>query len=353
MADPSVHHFPSTPLLTTLGVQPSAAGIQSLRLAKRILWGKLAEAGCEGAFGQRLWQILDRAVETRLDLLPLLACQALGGQPRQAIPLLAAWRLLRLSAKLLDDLADGESASPPGEAISIATGLLFLAHQALEVLSKRGVPASRIARLRQGLHAAGLRACAGQFGELVSVDELDPESWLEIANAKSGDPFAWACWAGALVAGGDDRTLTCFHEFGLHLGILLQVADDFNGIWVSAGPNDLGNARQSCWPTGSAPNLATCYARLVTAGEARRRLENLLQNAARGDNEAQAHLKSWLVELGAQVYLLVVGRQQRRQALAALQESGHLTPHLVALLDQVWPALTAAANEGNPNGTPA
>jgi geranylgeranyl diphosphate synthase, type I len=344
MADPAIHRFNSTPLLTTLGVQASAAGIQSLRLAKRILRGRLTKAGCEKTFGQRLGQILDQSVETRLDLLPLLACQALGGQPRQAIPLLAVWRLLRHSAKLLDDVADGESASTPAEAIDLATGLLFLAPLALEELSKRGVSASQIARLRQGLHAAGLRACAGQFGELASLDEPDPDSWLEITGAKSGAPFVWAGWAGVRVAGGDDGTLACFHEFGLHLGILLQVADDFNGIWGSAGANDLGKAR---------PNLAACYARLVTAGEARRRLETLLQNAASGDNEAQAHLKSWLVELGAQAYLLVVGRQQHRQALAALQESGHLTPPLVALLDQVWPTLTAAANEGNLDGTPA
>jgi geranylgeranyl pyrophosphate synthase len=251
MADPSIHYFPSTPLLTTLGVQPDAAGIQSLRLAKRILRGKLTEVRCEQAFGQRLWLILYRSVETRLDLLPLLACQALGGQPRQAIPLLAAWRLLRLSAKLLDDVADGESASTPAEAIDLATGLLFLAPLALEELLKRGVPASRIARLRVGMHAAGLRACAGQFGELASPDELDPEGWLEIASAKSGVSFAWAGWAGALVAGDDKGTLARFYEFGLHLGILLQVADDFNGIWGSAGANDLGNTR---------PNLATCYA---------------------------------------------------------------------------------------------
>jgi geranylgeranyl pyrophosphate synthase len=344
MADPSIHHFPSTPRLTTLGVQPDAAGIQSLRLAKRILWGKLAEAGCEQAFGQRLGQILDRSIETRLDLLPLLACQALGGQPRHVIPLLTAWQLLRMSAKLLDDVADGESQFPPAEAIDLATGLLFLAPLALEELSKRGVPASRIAHLREGLHAAGLRACAGQYGELVSVDELDPDGWLEVAGAKSGAPFAWACWAGALVADGDDRTLACFHEFGLHLGILLQVADDFNGIWGSAVANDLGNTR---------PNLATCYARLVTVGKAHCDLETLLQKAARGDDEAHARVRHRLVELGAQAYLLVVGRHQHQQALAALQESGYLCAPLVALLDRVWPALKAVASEDSPNGTPA
>jgi hypothetical protein len=91
---------------------------------------------------------------------------------------------------------------------------------------------------------------------------------------------------------------------------------------------------------------------LVIVGKAHCDLETLLQKAARGDDEAQARVKHRLVELGAQAYLLVVGRQQHRQALAALQVSSHLTPPLVALLDQVWPALTAATSEISPNGTP-
>ncbi|MCK4471768.1 MAG: hypothetical protein KAW49_08275, partial [Anaerolineae bacterium] len=38
--------------------------------------------------------------------LPLLVCEATGGNPAHAIPVAAAWHLLHCAAHLLDDLAD-------------------------------------------------------------------------------------------------------------------------------------------------------------------------------------------------------------------------------------------------------
>lgn len=334
---------PSTSSLTALSKKPTAAENQSVDLAIRILQSRLEEAGFEKAFSQRLRQMLDRCIETRLDLLPLLTCEAAGGRPRQAIPLTAAWQWLRLSAKLLDDVGDGESPYPPAEAVHLAAGLLFLAPLGLGELAKGGMPARSIETLAAGMHEAGLRACAGQYGELACLDELDPDSWLEVARAKSGAPCAWASWAGALAASPDEETLDAFREFGMHLGVLLQIADDFNDVWRSTGLSDLRADRL---------NLAMCYARLVAGGEQRDRLKTSLQNASQGDGAAEAHIRRELVELGAQAYLLAAGRLQYQQAMAALSRSGCLTPSLVALLDEIWPALQLPASEANPHDTP-
>lgn len=143
-------------------------------MVNRILRGRLAESGIEKTFGQGLSKILDQSIEARLDFLPLLSCEAVGRHPCQSIPLMAAWRLLRLSARLLDDVVDGESSYTPAEAINLATGLLFLAPLVLDELSKQGVPANCMERLMAELHEAGLHACAGQQAELISLNDVDP-----------------------------------------------------------------------------------------------------------------------------------------------------------------------------------
>jgi geranylgeranyl pyrophosphate synthase len=319
------------------GMTKNDALNQSLALVNRILQSRFPEAGLAKAFAQRLWQILDPTVDNHLSLLPLLACEAAGGDPQGAIPLMAAWRLLRLSAKLLDDVVDGESAYHSAEAVGLATGLLFLAPLALGELSRQGVPSGHVKRLTQSLYEAGLRACAGQHAELTSLHDIDPDGWLGIARAKSGEPCAWAAWAGALVAGANEETSAGFREYGMHSGVLLQAADDFNGIWQSADDGDLRSGQL---------NLSLCYAHLVVEGGQRNKMDAWLKDARHGDGVAARQLRQLLMEAGAQAYLLVVGRQQRQQALAGLRMHGRPILPLVDFLDRTWPALGEAAKEG-------
>lgn len=125
------------------------------------------------------------------------------------------------------------------------------------LLLRHNVPPDRIERLAQALNRAWLWACAGQHADLAcqaGLMRLDLDTWREIALAKSGEPCAWAAWAGALVAGAGEQTLTGYRKFGRHLGVLLQVTDDLHGVWHPKGVSDL---------TAGRLNLAVCYARSV------------------------------------------------------------------------------------------
>lgn len=323
--------------IESVGTQPAVAIAQSQALVNKILQNNLAEKDSEKTFGRRLRQISEQAVD-KLSVLPLLTCETAGGDPYQAIPLMAAWQFLRLSAKLLDDVADSESMYPPAEAVGLATGFFFLAPLALKELQNHGVSASRIKPLTRSLHQAGLRACAGQYAEFTSPNRIDPDGWLAVARAKSGDPCAWAAWAGAVIARAKKQTLDKFHNFGLHLGILLQVADDFNGIWGATKSSDL---------SGEQLNLAVCYARLVAEGEQKLRLEALLKNTIRGDDTTESEIRQLLIEMGSQAYLLAVGGEHRQQALAALQRNYRTYPLLVNMLDQIWPILGEVQTDGS------
>lgn len=317
-------------------MQPAIAIAQSLSLVNQTLRHNLTRNVPEKRFSRQLTEILERAVD-QLSVLPLLTCEAAGGDSRQAIPLMACWQSLRLSAKLLDDVVDGESAYPPPEAINLAAGLLFLAPLVLEELQSRGVSAARIEGLTRFLYQNGLRACAGQYAEITSHNDIDPDGWLIAARTKSGEPCAWAAWAGALVAGANERALANFRNFGLHLGILLQVADDFNGIWRPSEFSDLRSGQL---------NLAVCYARFVAQGEQKNFLETLLTNAISGDDTAESEIPQFLTGIGSQAYLLVVGGEQRQQALSALQRNDRPYPALVSLLDHIWPILADVESDG-------
>ncbi len=313
-----------------MGAQAAAAIQQSSALLKELLESSLPQTGLEQVFGQRLWKIFDLSVDEHVGLLPLITCQASGGESSQAIPLVAAWRSLRLSAKLLDDLADGESLYAPAEAIDLASSLLFLAPLALKELVEKEMPPDKVERLTKLLFGAGLQACAGQHAEVATFEDARPDDWLAIAGAKSGAPCAWAAWAGALVAGADEGTLISFREYGMHCGILLQVADDFNGIWSDNDSKDL-RSRQL--------NLAVCYARLVAEVKQRNQMEKMLKAARQGNGPAEHQMKHFLIDMGAQAYLLVVGRRERQEAIAALGRHGHLFPSLIDFLDEIWPAI--------------
>jgi geranylgeranyl pyrophosphate synthase len=320
----------------------------SLQTTKQVVQRVLGESTLGTIYCQQLWQVIDylgAGCADGLDVtaLPVLTCQASGGEPRTAVPVAEAWQLARLAAKLLDDVEDGESETASAEAVNAATGLLFAALLTLRESLELGVFADRVLRLERTFHRTGLRACAGQHADLMAgqlgIDGTDPDTWLEIARSKSGGLLGWAAWAGALVAGADEHAMSAYHGYGRHLGVLLQVADDFNGVWSPDGTCDL---------TARHPILPVCYALHVSQGKERDRLEALLDRASRGDREAEVQAQQLLIDLGAQGYTLVVARVQHRRAVVSLRRAGCASPAdrpLVALLDRMMPALELASGD--------
>lgn len=265
--------------------------------------------------------------------LPILACEAIGGDARAAEPVTAAWQLVRLAAKLLDDIEDGEVKRCIGVTINTATSLTFVADLTLDWLSAY-CPQDIVRQVSLELQRAMLRAAAGQHADLQGDQsephQADPDAWLQIARAKSGDLLGWAAWAGALVAGANVQALACLREYGSHLGVLLQIADDWYGIWAPDGAADL---------MGRHLNLAVCYARAVLKEQAREHFEVLLSQAE-DHRSAEREAVELVTALGAQAYLLAIGRIEYGSAVAALQKvqaplSGG--GPLVNLLDGVMP----------------
>ncbi|MCL4488533.1 MAG: polyprenyl synthetase family protein [Chloroflexi bacterium] len=308
-----------------------------------------------------LWPWLEREAQAScLARLPSLVCEAAGGDARQAAPATAAWQLVRLAAKLLDDVEDGDVATGCGAMVNVATGLLFGASL---ILKRLGVPTDRSQSVRDELQLAMLHAASGQHADLLAqtadATALDPDGWFAIARAKSGELVGWAAWAGAYAAAVPPPALEAYREYGICLGVLLQVVDDFNGIWRSDGKSDLAeDARSADLGDGARPadlaagvtSLPVCYARLVARGRVGGDLERVLQAASEGDTDAEREGLELLTELGAQGFMVVVAEAQRREAREALARAGCRPPardRLLGLLDEVL-ASDAASEEAPP-----
>ncbi len=269
-----------------------------------------------------------------LDLLPLITGRAVAGDSNNAIPITTAWQMIRLAAKLYDDVEDGEVGERNAEVNNLATGYLFLAYVALDKMIGYGISQEQFQRVRREFHKACLQTCAGQDLDLITrwnQEPRTPDDWLEVARSKSGVIFAWASWAGALVAGASLEMQNCLWKYGLHLGILVQIADDYNGTWGSPSKSDLSAQQMS---------LPVSYAFFVANKYERDHLNGILREVNLCNPEALVTEQDMLTALGAQKFILAAAQTQRQEAIDAIECGNLYNQHLVTLLDRAFPVLT-------------
>jgi competence protein ComQ len=262
-------------------------------------------------------------------LLPVLCCQAAGGDEHQATALAAAWCLFYLAAKVLDDVEDEDALQSPWygigvpAAINAATGLIFISQLALAYLPRMGASRELTLFLIEDFNRTVLRMCAGQHADLTEASGLSLELYFSIAGAKSGELFSLACRAGALL--GTDEVAP-YSEFGYNLGVLIQICDDFEGVWNPKGRSDLAAGRRT---------LPIIYALTVAPPSVRDRLEQLLTKAI-SEREAEEETRGLITELGAPHYLMVEAQIHHQRAEAALRSTGRPSSahrQLMALLN--------------------
>lgn len=307
----------------------------------------------EGNFRHRMQLAIARYLDQNREglsfgILPTVICGAISGKTEKAIPVTAAWQLIQLAAKLFDDIEDGDATDRTANTTNLASGFLFASHSALDRLIDYGVPLEQSHQVKVGLNRACLRACAGQDSDFHSGcnrEFPDPARWLEIAKEKSGSLFAWASQAGGIVAGVDEAIQGYLWEYGLRLGTLVQIADDFNGIWGPAGEIDLLNCHQ--W------SLPIAYTYFVGQPAEKNALIDLIQKAAQGNHHAAQTAREQISSLGAQKYVLAVACIQRIEAIQILNNIPLSLPahqRLMVILDRIFPVLAqvgASSHESN------
>ncbi len=331
-------------------------GSNAIHPAWRVAERKLIDRTLNGLLDDQpylstLHKLLDRWLQPReevsefIGFLPGLVAVGCGAQDDQAVHASAAWRMLRLAAKLLDDVQDGDAGDEAPQVLGYGVALIILSRALIANLEQTGLPPCRVELVAHNWGRACLRALAGQHEDLGEA-EIDADAWLRIAELKSGALLAWAAWLGGMVAGLDEARCEALRAYGAALGLALQVSDDYRDIWPD--PPSMGHKPNSGRALHS--NLAIAYARALPNDvlEGNRLLEHCgkLQDVYDGTSPCAGNvgIADTLNTLGAQTFMRSVGHIAYTKGISALDEAfapAKAPAELAGAFSRIWPALMA------------
>jgi geranylgeranyl diphosphate synthase type I len=181
----------------------------------------------------------DNAGKRHRPLICLLACEAVGGDPKKAWPSAAAIEHFHTAALVHDDIEDSSLTRrdepcmhiKEGLGLAINAGDLALALVCGTVVDDPGLDDPTKIRVLGELVAMTTRTIEGQALDIgwARDDRFDltVDDYLLMANHKTayysgGVPLA----VGAIIGGGSEEQVEALREFGMAAGLAFQIQDD-------------------------------------------------------------------------------------------------------------------------------
>jgi geranylgeranyl diphosphate synthase type I len=176
-------------------------------------------------------------------MLCLLACAAVGGDPRSALPAAAGLELLHNFSLIHDDIEDN---SPTRRhrptawslwgvpiACNVGDGMFSLAHDAFFRLSDAGVPDRAVLLALRRFVEMNLALTEGQYMDMSFEGRLDvtADEYYAMIAGKTGALLGAAPEIGAIIGGASEEEARVLREYGAALGRAFQLQDDILGIW--------------------------------------------------------------------------------------------------------------------------
>ena len=264
------------------------------------------------------------------ELLPLLTCQAVGGSAELAVPVVAAWLFYNLASDLFDDLVDQDGKQriwnewAPGRAMSVGLGLVAAAQICLSHLETNLSAQGAIIR-RYGQTMA---IAARQQHHQARICSL--EAYFQHILGKTGYVIATVAWSGARLQTEDEVLLKALHEYGLAVGVMVQLLDDLRDLQPGSRLSDLA---------ANTYTLPIIYALSQTEHPRYTELTKLLADDL--TNRAIIDAIGDIVnEMGAMVYTLSLVKVYEQKALNALcalpkEHTIHLVRYATNFLGQL------------------
>ena len=198
------------------------------------------------------WRQFEEALEARSrcnrsetspykQALPILTCLAVGGEIGAVQPLAGAWLLLDMASDIFDDIQDGDKHEwpwnewEPALAFNVGLAAVFAAQACLAEL---GAPDSVMRDIQTSFASAGFLAAREQ-----AMPATDLESYFRRVFAISGHLFGIVARAGAMVGSSDAKAWQAAYDYGLALGVLIQIGDDGSDFLTPEG--DLTGGRMT------------------------------------------------------------------------------------------------------------
>jgi geranylgeranyl diphosphate synthase type I len=242
-------------------------------------------------------------------ILPIASAAAVGGEPRRALPVAVACAYLIVSMRWFDDAQDRDrpeslwSELGMGRAVNMATTALTTAWQVL-------VENNNLSN--EPLRAFGKHCIAlgrGQDLDLAGGLPQTLDDYWRIMRGKTGAALALGCEVGVLAACPHNRAgASICGRFGQHMGVLMQILDDLDGVFAPDGIGDLRSGKIT---------LPVLYGLAIDHG-AREELAEIVRGGRL--SFCADRTRTILESIDTREFLVWCAFEERKQALALLED---------------------------------
>jgi geranylgeranyl pyrophosphate synthase len=259
--------------------------------------------------------------------LPLLSCQAVGGDVSLAIPLGAAIACVHPGFVLVDDMLDDD---PRGLYHSIGCGraanLAFALQSAsIRLIGQADIQSELRAEIANSFAETILTTALGQHWDV--QNQGDEADYWKILHTKNTPLFGFALYMGARVGKANPQIATSLHKFGTLISDLVQLYDDLKDAFEAPASPDWQRPRN---------NLLILYAMTAnhTERDQFRELVPQIGNAVSLQTAQQI-----LIHSGAVSYCAYHVSQRYQQARQLLENLALVNPEPLAksLAQQIEP----------------
>ncbi len=259
--------------------------------------------------------------------LCLFACEALNGNPRQAMPAAAAIELIHNFSLIHDDIQDQDLERRHqatvwalwGQPKALAAGEALHTLGDLAALQPAGPGVSEGTRIRvtRLLTEGCLEMIEGQCLDLgfESQTAIATEEYLRMIACKTGALIRSSLEIGAALATEDRAAAKAFANFGSCLGRAFQIRDDYLGVWGDesatgkSSDNDIRRRKKS---------FPAVFALEQAAGATHRDLLRIYRQEELSDADV-ARVMAIMDEVGAPQYARQLTQASARQAAESLE----------------------------------
>lgn len=272
-------------------------------------------------------------------LLCLWSCEAVGADWHTALPAATAIELIHNFSLIHDDIQDN-SESRRGRAtvwkvwgmaqgINAGDAMFVLAHQAMDEMPPNGSLANYVA-IQRTFHSAILQLTQGQHLDLKyeRADQVTLDQYFEMVRGKTAALLAASCEIGARLGSTDEKLDQTLADYGEHLGIAFQIADDVLGLW--GDPEVTGKSARTDLLSRK-KSYPVMYA-MQTDASAELRALYQKEEWTSGDI---TRIEKILAESGARQQALEQADKYAKQAQAALEATNLKNPGITQLTDLI------------------
>ena len=171
-------------------------------------------------------------------VLTLMAADSIANKFEKALPAALAIEIFHNFSLVHDDVMDNalyrrgrlsvHKKWNTNIAILSGDAMLILSYKSLEIYKS-----NTYLKLCKVLTDCALDVCKGQQMDMDFIDKIDisEEQYFEMVKLKTGVLIGAALKMGAIAVDADENICESFYEFGLNLGVLFQLQDDYLDVF--------------------------------------------------------------------------------------------------------------------------